>query len=203
MPISSPCRRTILHRRHVAWRVIAVYAVGSVLAMGAFQLINFTPTKAFVYAALGLLPVFVWLPERWFKLDASKPSHAFASGLLSTAVSLAAGVSGPLTDLFFINTKLTRHQVVATKAVMQTFGHVSKILVYGAALLSVEGRRAVPPYIFIGAILLSMVGIVVGGWILDRMTDDHFRTWRRWIVTVMGGIYLVQAVLLITGVMRG
>ena len=201
--VSSNGWRVILHRRHVAWRVVAIYAVGAALAMGAFSLINFVPTKAFVYMALGVLPILVWLPERWLNLDASRPSHAFASGLLSTGISLAAGVSGPFTDLFFINTKLTRHQVVATKAVMQAFGHVSKILVYGAALLSVEGRRAVPIYIFVGAVILSMIGIVIGGWILDRMTDDHFRVWRKWIVTFMGGIYTVQAVLLLAGVTHG
>lgn len=42
-----------------------------------------------------------------------------------------------------------------------------------------------------------MVGIVIGGWILDRMSDEGFRLWRRWIVTVVGAVYLVQAVMLI------
>lgn len=200
--VSSNGWRVVLYRAHVAWRVVAIYALGALLAMGVFSLTNFTPTKAFVYLALGVLPILVWLPERWFNLDASRPSHAFASGLLSTGLSLTAGVSGPFTDLFFIRTKLSRHEVVATKAVMQAFGHVSKILVYGAALLSAAGRRAVPIYIFIGAVLLSMIGIVVGGWILDRMSDDGFRVWRRWIVTAMGGIYTVQAVLILTGVMH-
>jgi uncharacterized membrane protein YfcA len=191
--LSSNAWRMILHRRHIAWRTLGVFAIGAVAAMGLFALVAFTPTKGFVYLALGLLPILVWLPERWFNLDAARPSHAVAAGLVSTLLSLTAGVSGPVTDLFFVRTTLTRHQVVATKAPMQAFGHVSKIVAYGGALLSVEGRQAVPLWVLGAAIVLSMIGIVAGGRILDAMSDDHFRAWRRWIVTAMGGLYLAQA----------
>ena len=37
----------------------------------------------------------------------------------------------------------------------------------------------------------------VGGWVLDRLTDIHFRRWRIGIITAMGAIYVVQAVILI------
>lgn len=195
--ISSNGWRMLLHRVHVQWPIVAFFAIGAFAAMGLFAVASFTPTKALVYFALGLLPGLVWVPERWFKLDAAQPGQAMICGLLSTGLSLTAGVSGPFTDLFFINTQISRHQVVATKACMQAFGHLSKIVAYGAALFSVQGQREVPWQLLAGAVGLSMVGIVVGGWILDRMSDEGFRLWRRWIVTVMGAIYLVQAVMLI------
>ena len=201
--VTSNGWRVLLHRRHVAWRVIGVYAVGALAAMALFSLISFTPTRVFVYLALGLLPLLVWLPERWFNLDASKPSHAIASGFLSTGISLTAGVSGPFTDLFFIRTSLTRHQVVATKACMQAFGHASKIIVYGAALMSPAGRQAVPLWLFGAAILLSMGGIMIGGVVLDRMSDTGFRRWRIGMITAMGAFYIVQAGLMIAGVTHG
>lgn len=201
--VTSNGWRVILHRKHVAWRVVAIYGVGALAAMGLFSLISYTPTRVFVYLMLGLLPLLVWLPERWFNLDASKPSHAIASGFLSTGISLTAGVSGPFTDLFFIRTTLTRHQVVATKACMQAFGHISKIIVYGSALLSIEGRRSVPLWLFGAAILLSMSGIMLGGMVLDKISDNGFRQWRIGILTAMGGVYVVQAILLLTGVTHG
>ncbi len=195
--VTSNGWRVLLHFKHVAWRAVVWFALGALVAMGLFSLIAFTPSRVIVYLALGALPLLVWLPERWVNLDASRPMHGFVCGLVSNALQLTAGVSGPFTDLFFVHTPLTRHQVVATKAVTQTFGHASKIIVYGAALLSPAGRAVIPLWLFGAAVVLSMLGIMFGGWILDRMSDDGFRRWRIGIITAMGALYLVQAVVLI------
>jgi hypothetical protein len=40
---------------------------------------------------------------------------------------------------------------------------------------------------------LAMLGGVIGGRILDRMSDKSFLGWTRWIVTALGVLYLVQA----------
>ena len=50
-----------------------------------------------------------------------------------------------------------------------------------------------PPWVFAVAVSLSMAGTVVGGRILDRMSDQHFLRWARWITTGIGLVYLVQA----------
>jgi hypothetical protein len=39
-----------------------------------------------------------------------------------------------------------------------------------------------------------MAGIMVGGYILDRISDAHFRASRRWIVTIIGATFLFQAI---------
>ena len=191
--LASNTGRAILHRRHVVWSVLGWFAGGSVVATAAFSLIAFAPDKFAIFLLLGLMPILVWLPERWFSLDASKPLHAIGAGLLSTGLSLVSGVSGPVTDLFFVRTHLTRHQVVATKSVMQPFGHASKVLVYGAALMSPAGRAAVPLWLLGAAILLSIVGIMTGASLLDRLSERHFQSARKWIVTIIGLTFLVQA----------
>ncbi len=38
-----------------------------------------------------------------------------------------------------------------------------------------------------------MAGIIVGGYVLDRISDAHFRSSRRWIVTIIGATFLFQA----------
>lgn len=189
--------RVILHRVHIAWRVLLNFGIGSVLAMGAFALITFTPTKAFVFLMLGLMPILVWIPERWLRLDALNPWQAAAGGFASTMISLMSGVSGPLTDLLFVRTQMGRHSVVATKAAMQAIGHASKVIVYGAVLLTPASQAAIPLTVAVFAILASMVGIVIGGRILDRISDAHFALARRWIVTVIGATFLVQAIQLL------
>ncbi len=185
--------RVILHRVHVVWNVLLWFGTGAAAAILFFTLVIFTPTKFYVFLGLGLLPILVWLPERWVRLDATKRWHALGGGFISTGLSLVSGVSGPVTDLLFINTTLNRHQVVATKAVMQAIGHASKVLVYGGLLLSAAAREAIPLPVSGAAILASMAGIMVGGYILDRISDAHFRTGRRWIVTIVGVTFLFQA----------
>jgi len=185
--------RLLLHRAHVEWRVLLTFGAGSGLAIGLFALITWAPTKAFVFLVLGLLPVLVWIPERWLSLDALNPWHSVIGGFGSTILSLLSGVSGPLTDLLFVRTTMGRHRIVATKAAMQAIGHASKILVYGAVLLSASSRAAVPMTMVTAAVIASMAGIVIGGRILDRMSDSHFKAARRWIVTAMGVIFLIQA----------
>lgn len=188
--------RFILHRRHVVWPVLLWFAVGSVASLAFFSLILFSPTKFLVFLGLGLTPILVWLPERWIRLDARKPLHSLCGGFVSNGVSLISGVSGPISDLLFVNTELNRHQVVATKAVMQAMGHASKIMVYGGLLLSTSAREVIALPATLAAVAASMGGIMVGGYVLDRISDAQFRTLRRWLVTIVGLTFLVQAILI-------
>ena len=197
--------RALLHRRYVAWRIVASYAAASVVAGAAILAIGFMPSRHVLMLLLGLVAMLVWLPKRWLQLDASKPLQAFLSGFLVTGLNLSAGVAGPLLDVFFVRTALTRHQIVATKAATQVFSHLLKIIVYGVPLLlalcqtqvdaqTAEAAAGMPPWwVFAIAILLSMLGANVGGWVLDRMSDTNFKRWTAWIITAIGLFYLYQA----------
>ncbi|NYF33533.1 MULTISPECIES: sulfite exporter TauE/SafE family protein [Sphingopyxis] len=191
--------RATWHRAHVAWPVLAWFGIGAAAAIGFFSLLVLTPTKFYVFLGLGLLPILVWLPERWLALDATNRWHAIGGGFVSTGLALVSGVSGPVTDLLFIHSKLNRHQVVATKAVMQAIGHASKIFVYGALLLGAQARDIVPLSVTVIAVLASMAGIMVGAAILDRISEAHFRASRRWLVTIIGATFLVQAIRIAAG----
>jgi uncharacterized membrane protein YfcA len=184
--------RAVLHRRHLRWDIIGLNALGAAVAAGAVLAISFTPSKMLLYVAMGLVPVVLWIPQRWLRLDAARPADAVASGLIITAVNLTAGVAGPLLDVFFVRTALTRHQIVSTKAATQVFSHLAKIVVYGAPLIASGGAGMPPAWFFPLAIPLSMLGTVVGGRILERMTDVNFKRWTRLIVTGIGLLYLAQ-----------
>lgn len=185
--------RAILHRKHVRWGIVGWYALASLVAGVAVAALSFTPSKPVLFLLLGLVPGLTWLPQRWVNLDAAKPPQAFLSGLTVTGLNLTAGVAGPLLDIFFVRTALTRHAIVATKAATQVFAHLAKVLVYGAPLFAGGGVGLPPPWVFALAIPLSMLGTVAGGAILDRMSDVNFKRWTRWIVTAVGASYLVQA----------
>ncbi len=185
--------RAILHRRHVDWRIVGVFAMGAFAAGGVMAFIALEPTKATLFLLMGLAPLLVWIPPAWLKLDAAKPAQALVCGLMVTGVNLTAGVAGPLLDIFFVRTALTRHQIVATKAATQIFSHLMKVAVYGAPLIAVGGKGLPPWWVFAVAVPLSMVGTAVGGIALNRMSDVNFKRYLRLILTGIGILYLIQA----------
>lgn len=186
--------RAVLHREHIAWPILLNYAIAAAVAAGCVALVAFTPSQPLLFLLLGLVPMLVWLPKNWGQLDASRPAHALISGFLVTGLNLTAGVAGPLLDIFFVRTELTRHQIVATKAATQVFSHLAKIIVYGAPLLAAGTTGTLPSLcVFALAIPASMLGTAAGGWVLDRMTDTNFKRWTAWIVTLIGVFYLIKA----------
>ena len=186
--------RAFLHRAHVDWKIVGLYAVGSLVAGLGMSLIALAPSKPALFLFMGLLPGLLWLPKSWVQLDASKPPQALLSGFLVTALTLMAGVAGPLLDIFFVRTALSRHAIVATKAATQVFAHLAKILVYGTMLKAAPGESLPPWWLFALTIPLSMAGTAVGGKILDRMNDVDFKRWTRLLVSAIGVAYLIQAV---------
>jgi uncharacterized membrane protein YfcA len=185
--------RAILHRRFVAWPIVGWYALASLAAAVVVLLVGYAPSKPVVFLLLGLVPMLVWLPRTWIRLDAAKPPHALISGFMVTGLNLTAGVAGPLLDIFFVRTDLTRHQIVATKATTQVFSHLAKVAVYGAPLIATRAKGMPPLWVFAFAVPLSMLGTVCGGWVLDRISDVNFKRWTAWIVTAVGLLYLVKA----------
>lgn len=50
-----------------------------------------------------------------------------------------------------------------------------------------------PAWVFAAAVPLAMIGTVLGGRVLDRLSDRRFIAWTRYIVTAIGLLYLLQA----------
>jgi uncharacterized membrane protein YfcA len=191
--------RAILHRTHVDLKIVGLFAIGSFVAGGVMAYVALEPTKATLYLLMGLVPGLVWLPDGWVKVDASRPGQALLAGFIVTGTNLTAGVAGPLLDVFFVRTALTRHEIVATKAATQVFSHIMKIAVYGAPLLAIGGKGMPPAWVFALAIPLSMLGTAAGGLVLNRLSDVNFKRYLRLILTVIGAAYLVQAARLYLG----
>jgi len=185
--------RAAVHHNHIEWRIIGVFALASALAALIVMAVGFSPSRPLLFLLLGLVPLLVWLPRGWVRLDAARPPQALLAGLLVTGLNLSAGVAGPLLDIFFVRTALSRHQIVATKAATQVFSHLAKIAVYGAPLLASDEAGLPPWWVFAAAIPLSMLGTTAGGFVLDRISDHSFKRWTAWIVTAIGALYLIKA----------
>jgi hypothetical protein len=101
-------------------------------------------------------------------------------------------VSGPLLDAFFVRSTMSRHAVIATKAITQSWSHVMKIVYFGG-LLAVAGND-VPAWVAAAMVLLAFGGTSLSRQVLERISDAAFRNWTRWTVMTLGAVYLVSGV---------
>jgi uncharacterized membrane protein YfcA len=186
--------------RHVLWRVLGLYVIGSLIAGGALAGVAFVPSKAALYLLLGLVPLLAWMPKERLHLDASRPAQAVLCGFLVTGLNVAAGVAGPLLDVFFVRSDLGRREVVATKAATQVIAHGVKIAYYGVALLATApGQATDVGKLFLLSLPFTFAGTWAGSRLLERFSDDGFRRWTRRLVTAIGAVYLVRGGLLLAG----
>ncbi len=182
--------RALLLRREIDWRVTAGYACGTLVALALFVAARLVVDKATALLLLGLTPfAALALPQRWH-LDVQRRGHAFACGLLCLALSLTAGLSGPVLDVFFVRSNMSRHAVVATKAVTQSLSHALKVIYFGGVMAT--GDAGVPPWLAATLVLLAVAGTSLSRRVLERISDTSFRQWTRWAVLTMGLVYLIS-----------
>ena len=183
--------RAFLWRQHLHWGVLGGYVVGSFLAMGIFVLMHLVVSKPVALIVMGLTPfVTLALPEK-LHLNVERRGHPFACGFICSTLSLTAGVSGPILDVFFVRSKMTRHRVVATKAMTQTFTHLQKIVYFGGVVAGAE-RGAIEPWLAAMMVGLALAGTSISRHVLERMNDASFRQWTRWTVMTLGLFYLAS-----------
>jgi hypothetical protein len=182
--------RALMLRREVQWRIIRGYAIGAAVAICIFLMARFVVGKAAALVLMGFTPfVALLLPEK-LHLNFERRGHSVLCGLICVAISLTAGIAGPILDVFFVRSKMTRHAVVATKALTQTLSHMLKIAYFGG-VLAVQGTD-VSPWLAGALVLLSFVGTSLSRSVLERMTDQSFRKWTRWTVMTLGVMYLAS-----------
>lgn len=187
--------RAFFLRDFIIWRCLVLFAAGSGLTFCLLYFVSISVDRATVFILLGFVGLSVWLPRSWFDLDPRQLRGGVICGALITGLNIVAGVSGPLLDVFFQKLLVDRRAIVATKAASQVLSHLAKIGFYiSAALVMNEGP---PLWMLALAIGLSVGGTRLGGLVLDRMSDASFRNWTKWIVTSLGGVFLIRGIVLI------
>lgn len=189
--------RTYLLRPDIRWDILGYHAMGAVPAVGLLLLMSVTLNKAQLYLALGLLPAILWLPKNWLAGDAEKPAHAVLCGAMVMGLNLTAGVAGPALDFFYVKTGLSRLEIVATKAMTMFVSHMSKIAYFGIPLIASEGLGGLPPlWVFLAAIPTVLLGTFMGTRLLHKLSDVGFRSYTKYLVTVIGVIYVFRGIAL-------
>ena len=188
--------RAFLNRKAIQWRIISVFLIGAIAALCSLAFVSFVPNEATVLIALGLLPfIAAGVPNR-LALDISRPYMPMLVGLIVVPVNVLTGVGGPILDIFFQRVSLTRHQVVATKAVIQALAHTTKIIYFGILVSSTQNWPNAP--LLFCAFFFTVIGTNAGKHVLDNLNDKTFFAWTSGIVMATGGLILIRGLSLVS-----
>jgi uncharacterized membrane protein YfcA len=195
--LTSNGYRAWLNRKDINWSIVATLIVGNIIALAGLVFVAFVPDRITVLLALGLLPYIAWALPKNAALDVTKKPIGLLAGMVVVATNLLAGVGGPLLDVFFQRVDMTRHQVVATKAVAQSLGHISKVIFFGFLTISASNDWPVLWLVLI-AMTASVTGTTFGKKILDKINDEIFFLWTQRILLSVGAVFIVYALYLIS-----
>ena len=187
--------RAWINRKDINWKIILTILLGSTFSLIILYFIAFEPSKIFVLFALGSLPYLAWAIPKELSLDITKPITGVLAGVVVVGSNLLSGTGGPILDIFFQKVDMTRHEVVATKAIAQTLGHISKILFFGI-FISLNFENWPNFYFLFLAIIFSIIGTTLGKKVLDIIDDRFFFRWTQIIVLSVGGIFIIRALYL-------
>ena len=193
--LTSNGYRAWLNKTDIKWNIVSTLIIGNIIALVGLFSLAFVPDKVTVLLVIGLLPYIAWALPKNNSLDLRNKPIGILAGMVVVGSNLLSGTGGPLLDIFFQRVDMTRHQVVATKAVAQSLGHISKIIFFG--FLAIPKFNIWPSFwLFIFAVIASAIGTTLGKIILDKIDDRTFFVWTQSILLTIGVVFLAYALYL-------
>ncbi|SLM64980.1 MULTISPECIES: sulfite exporter TauE/SafE family protein [Dickeya] len=187
--LGSNLSRTLLQRRHVAWKLVWWFLAGSVIGIAAGS------------------PVVVWIPESAAKImlalfilwsvfrrplrpKTTNRTLFVLGGVITSVGTMIVGATGPLVAGLISSQGLTRQPLIATHATCMALQHLLKILAFG--LMGFAYASWLP---MLAAMAVSgCLGTWLGTRILDSLPEKLFRTTFRLTMTALSAQLLWQAI---------
>jgi uncharacterized membrane protein YfcA len=192
--IAANGSRSWLWRHHINWKVVLQFGAGTACALLIFSFFSFVPPKSLILLMVGATPfVALSVPQR-FAPNIERHGQAFFAGLIGGTIQLVAGVTGPLLDIFYVRSGMTRQVNVATKSAAMVLGHLSKVAYFGLLISSPAGRDLEQWLVMALAAACAVLGTTLSRRTLDSMSDKQFYWWTRRIILVIGAVYIGQGV---------
>lgn len=190
--------RCFLWRKHIVWHVLPWYIAGIAAGFALMLATQFVPDKNLAFIMMGSVPLLTMAGGKYLRLHIENPYHSFPAATILTFIHMTAGVVGPLLDLLYVNTGLTRHQIISTKAFTQTVMHLVRLSYFGALIPLMTGHggwpEEVPPLwlpLLLGA---SIAGTSTAAWFLHRMNDRHFKFLSRILIACISVYSLFRGI---------
>src|SRR5215470_10872036 len=100
--------RSYLWRHHINWAVVLEFGLGSIFSLLVFSSLAFVPAKWVVLMAVGLTPFIALSVPHTIAPNIERLGQAFVAGAIGGALQLVSGVTGPILDIFYVRTGMTR-----------------------------------------------------------------------------------------------
>ena len=192
--IASNAWRGLLWREHIRWRAVAAYVLGCSLALLAWSLIQYVPSRPMALILLGVTPFLTHLAPASLKPNPESFLQGTVYGSSCMSLMVLTGVAGPLLDAYFLGGRLDRREIVATKAMCQIIGHAMKLTYFGVLI---EQAGTLDPLVAIIAVGASLVGTVLARPLLLAMSDAQYRSWAGRIIMAIAVYYVLHGAALI------
>jgi uncharacterized membrane protein YfcA len=192
--IAANSWRAWLWRRHVKWSVVLQFGLGAAASLLVFSFFDFVPDKALVLVTMGLTPFVALAVPRRLAPNIERGGQAFLAGAIGGALQLVSGITGPILDIFYVRTGMTRQVNVATKAAAQVLGHLTKVTYFAALIDDPAGRDLEQWLVMAYAACFAVLGTTLSRSFLDRMSDRQFYHWTRRVILVLGAVYAGQGI---------
>ena len=186
--------RSYLWRRHINWAVVLEFGLGSLFSLLVFSSLAFVPPKWAVLMAVGLTPFIALSVPLRVAPNIERRGQAFLAGAIGGALQLVAGVTGPILDVFYVRSGMSRQVNVSTKAAAQITGHLTKVAYFGVLVATPGGRDLEQWLVMAFAAAFAVLGTTLSRRFLDRLSDHQFYYWTRRVILAIGAVYIVQGV---------
>jgi len=176
-------------RTHIKWQILPCYLLGAAVAVALFTWLALVPNAGAVLVLVGIFPWLARLSKKLQGLDITKPLTTVTCGIVVTSAQLLAGASGPLLDVFYLRSPLSRLEIVASKALTQALGHILKIVYYGF-IISVS--TTLPAWLYGAALVAAVVGTRLGTRLLHRWNDKNFTQVSQIVILTIASVCVIQ-----------
>jgi uncharacterized membrane protein YfcA len=149
--------------------------------------------------AVGLTPFIALSVPLSVAPNIERRGQAFLAGAIGGALQLVAGVTGPILDVFYVRSGMTRQMNVSTKSAAQVMGHLVKVTYFGALVADPGGRDLEQWLVMAYAACFAILGTNLSRRFLDRLSDKQFYYWTRRVILAIGVVYIAQAVWQVAG----
>jgi uncharacterized membrane protein YfcA len=176
----SNSSRAFFGLRFLRWEFVLAFISGSIIggliAAGITREINLEYTPLIIAAYILFT---VWGP----KLEFKKPvkGEFVLIGAVQTGLSMMVGATGPLGQAVLLREGLQRDALVVTAALMMTFTHLVKIVLFALLGFSFISYWQ----IIIGMSVAVVAGALLGTHIRYKIPQDVFRRILKWALTLL------------------
>ncbi len=176
----SNSSRAFFGWRFIRWEFALAFIggaiVGGVLAAGITLEINLEYTPLLIAAYILLT---VWGPGMEFKRPLK--GELFVIGMLQTGLSMIVGATGPMGQATLLRRGLKRDALVVTTALMTTFTHLIKIMLFALLGFSFIDHWK----IIVGMSVAVILGAFLGTHLRYRIPEKRFRQGLKWLLTLL------------------